>query len=128
MKRVKKKTPRPLSGRRLDRAVAALMGDKPGDDGYWHSWDGGKAWTRDNGPRHYSTDAQALAVLKKFMITQGLWWQIRSPFYEGQPWHAGLTPFRTTGWNGRPDWRASGKTEAIACCRAALMTLGEPQL
>lgn len=116
-----------LSGRKLDRAVAKLLGDYRGKDGWWHSFDGSKHSRKGGGPAEYSKCPVALARLKTFMARE-FWWEIKSPFFPGQLWFAGLTRHQVTGWNGRPDWRSAGVTEAIACCRAALLTLGEPQL
>jgi hypothetical protein len=71
----------------------------------------------------FSTNAKACYNLKLYMAKK-YWWEIRSPFYEGQPWFAGLTPHYTTGWNGEPNNKESGETEMIAVCRSALKASG----
>lgn len=46
--------------------------------------------------------------------------QLTSPFQFNEPWWAGFTPLGVTGWNGRPDFKASGDTAPLAICLAAL--------
>lgn len=74
----------------------------------------------------YSTSwSDAALVLDELAKTHH--WRLLSPFLPGEPWFAGLTPHGCTGWNGRPDVEASGKTGPEAICKAALAAklLGE---
>jgi len=52
-------------------------------------------------------------------------WIIKSPFRNGLKWFAGLTLLGVSGWNGRPDFNASGNTEMEAVCRVALKVVEE---
>ena len=56
-------------------------------------------------------------------------WEIKSPFFPGQPWFAGLTPHNVTGWNGSPDYQEQGATMMEAVCKCALKVIsGKPDL
>lgn len=78
--------------------------------------------------------AQAFEVVG--ILVEEYWLKLTSPFDPkgdnpgiGHTWNAGFTPHGTTGWNRRPDWRASGETPALAICRAALkVRMQEPTL
>lgn len=50
-------------------------------------------------------------------------WVIKSPFTRGGEWFAGLTPYGVTGWNGKPDFSATGKTMQEAVCKCILTTV-----
>lgn len=63
------------------------------------------------------------------MAAQGFWSEVRSPFMR-EPggtldtgWWVGFTPLGTTGFNGRPDFAASGPNFAIAAARAAVIAM-----
>ena len=71
---------------------------------------------------HFSTDPTGSHNVK-LKMAETYHWVIRSPFRIGLKWFAGLTPLGTTGWNGKPDFNASGDTEMEAVCRVALMAL-----
>jgi hypothetical protein len=71
----------------------------------------------------FSTDPNACYILKLHMVKK-YHWEIKSPFYEGQLWFAGLTPHEITGFNGIPDYQESGETEMIAVCKASLKASG----
>lgn len=104
-----------VAGRELNELVAReVMG--------WHS----KYWRP-------STDRRHIWHLVAQLECDGYWLKLTSPFDPSDPnlnqWHAGFTPHSTTGWNGRPDWRASGDTAMLAICRAALkVRMEEPAL
>lgn len=52
---------------------------------------------------------------------QGRYWlELKSPFDTGDKWFAGFTPRGASGWNGTPDFTATGETAPLAICRAAL--------
>ena len=74
-------------------------------------------------PRCYSTDLKAAFELAIEMEARGYWLRLISPFQAGEPWWAGFTPLGTSGWNGRPDYEASGPTPMVAICRAVLLTI-----
>lgn len=68
---------------------------------------------------HYSTDiAAAWQVVEK--LGDKFHCRISTPFFDGRPCFAGFTRKGTTGWNGKPDFEASGDTVPAAICRAAL--------
>lgn len=46
--------------------------------------------------------------------------RVTGPFRLGDPYFAGFTPLGCSGFNGRPDYQASGKTAALAICWAGL--------
>lgn len=58
---------------------------------------------------------------------EGWWLKLTSPFRPGEPWHGGFTPHDTIGWNGRPDYAASGSTPAKAIFEAALLWVNRSQ-
>lgn len=68
----------------------------------------------------YSTDLAAAMLVVERMWQRGLWCQMRNPFTRDDEYWCGFTPLGTTGWNGRPDYRASAPTLPLAICRAAL--------
>ena len=71
----------------------------------------------------FSTSPDACYVLK-LKMAEKYHWEIKSPFFDGQRWFAGLTPHSTTGWNGEPDFKDYGSTEMEAVCRCALRASG----
>jgi hypothetical protein len=71
-----------------------------------------------------STDiAAAWEVVEK--INEKYHWKLHSPFITGSEWFIGFTPHGVTGWNGTPDFNASGNTAPLAICRAALLATFE---
>ena len=72
---------------------------------------------------HYSTELKAAFEAVAEMQRRGYWLRLISPFQPGQPWWAGFTSLGASGWNGRPDYEASGPTPMVAICRAALLTI-----
>ena len=71
----------------------------------------------------YTTWAGVEAVVKN-REQAGFHWLVKSPFEDGEPYWAGLTPKGVSGWNGKPDFYCSGQTEPIARCLAALASAG----
>ena len=100
-------------GRALDVAVATEVFLRTSPRWIW-----AVTWR----PR-YSTDLRAAFELVAEIEARGYWLRLVSPFQPGQPWWAGFTPLGVTGWNGRPDYEASGPTPMVAICRAALLTV-----
>ena len=71
----------------------------------------------------YTTWAGVEAVVKN-REQAGFHWLVKSPFQDGEPYWAGLTPKGVSGWNGKPDFYQSGSAEPIARCLAALASEG----
>jgi hypothetical protein len=61
-------------------------------------------------------------ILLTYQQDRGYWAQIRTPFVTGDLYWAGFTPLGATGWNGVPDYYASGPTLPLAVCYAALLS------
>jgi hypothetical protein len=77
---------------------------------------------------HPSEDTSAAFDTQAELHRRGYHMQLKSPFLpdsdaaeSGHVWFCGFTPHGTSGWNGRPDFLASGETPALAICRAALL-------
>ena len=68
---------------------------------------------------YFSTSPGACYELKLKLIDK-YHWEIKSPFLQGEPWFAGLTPLNVTGWNGNSDYQESGETEMEAVCKVVL--------
>ena len=73
-------------------------------------------------PDFYHDIAAAWLLIEK--LSERFHWRIDSPFDVGDPWLAGVTPLGISGWNGRPDFRASGPTFPAAITLAALKAMG----
>ena len=65
----------------------------------------------------------AMMVLKRLEETHCI--TLRTPFVKGDRYFAGANPHGTSGWNGRPDIQASGKTMEEAICNLALEFLNQ---
>lgn len=117
---------------------ASLSGWEPSDAEALRYADWDKMFWRDLGdandpyvsfhqgfPRYSSKVNAAFELVEK--LAAEYHWEIKSPFREGSPWVAGLTPLGVTGWNGRPDYQAPGQTMPLAVCRAALVLTVERQ-
>jgi hypothetical protein len=72
---------------------------------------------------HYTTWPDLDPVIRN-REEAGYWWLVKSPFEDGEPYWAGLTPKGVSGWNGKPDFYCHGPTEPIARCIAALASAG----
>lgn len=69
---------------------------------------------------HYSTSiAAAWLVVER--LNDRFHARIQSPFEPGDLYFVGFTIHGTSGFNGRPDFRASASTAPLAICRAALL-------
>ena len=75
----------------------------------------------------YSQDAQdrllswsGIGLVVEAMREKGWWMRLDSPFNATEPYWAGFTPLNTTGWNGRPDHKASDPIPWRAVYIAAL--------
>ncbi len=67
------------------------------------------------------TSAIELAFgIERDMAKAGYHMKLTSPFAPGEPYWAGFTLHGTTGFNGRPDFRACAVTPALAIALAAL--------
>ena len=62
-------------------------------------------------------------MLEAKMQERGFWLELKSPFFPGQPYFAGFTPHKTTGWNGVPDNQELAFTGPAAIFEAAYATL-----
>lgn len=78
-----------------------------------HDWD----MHLDRGP--LPRPATAALALYGEMVTAGTHWvQMNSPMYKGGSWRVGWTELGASGWNGRPDRVAMGKSCVEAILRA----------
>jgi hypothetical protein len=116
--------------RALDLRLARALGLKiyQRDDGWWYYIPSGKprrTHERDAVPvPRYSTDGTAMLALWAEMQKRGWWGQVRTPFDDDEKvYWAGFTQWGFTGWNGRPDYPASGETAPEAVALAALAAL-----
>lgn len=71
----------------------------------------------------YSITWEGMRLVVESMQAKGWWLVLKSPFVLGEPYYAGFTPLGTSGWNGRPDFGASGDDAPHAVCLAALLAL-----
>ena len=121
-------------GRELDLIIAdKIFGIKKV---YYSKWDtekenpqyipSGKPWRThqiDAKPiPHFSTDPAASYCLK-LKMAEKYHWLIKGPFALEAQWIAGLTPLNISGWNGAPDYTATGDTEINAICSVVLLML-----
>lgn len=72
---------------------------------------------------NYSRDIAAAWLVVRNIEHRGYYWKIHTPFRQGDPHFAGVTPQGITGWNGRPDFEGSGETMPEAICKAALLVV-----
>lgn len=117
-----------MSGRELDAAVAReVMGWWSvyyDDETFTDEWSGrpgdkhaARAWV----PPYSTNIAAAWEVVDE--LVHRFHTVVKGPFHVGSDWFAGFTPVGVTGWNGRPDHKASGSTAPLAICRAALLAV-----
>lgn len=74
-------------------------------------------------PPPYSTDIAAFKIVIDKMIERGFHWIIKTPFTPDDYYFSGLTPIGVTGWNGKPDFSASGDSIMDTGCRTALKAM-----
>lgn len=81
--------------------------------------------SRADAPPAYSTDIATAWTVAEKMGERGFHARICTPFEPDMPHFVGFTPHGVTGWNGRPDFSASGESAPLAICRAALVAAEE---
>jgi hypothetical protein len=105
------------AGRKLDRLVAAFLGDRE-EDGWWVSAGGTKFDARDGGPRHYSTDIAAAWDVAGALRGRG---DRLSLHDRGTHWTATVCPSVRTPAPPAFAPMALAPTAPLALCRVALL-------
>lgn len=74
-------------------------------------------------PKPYTKDWNWMGQVIEKMSALGFYLKTHGPMEPGGLEHAGFTPHGVTGWNGRPDFGATGVTMPIAVGLAALKAM-----